>query len=287
MKVLLINDSTSNGNWGDRAAAISLKHMITASGADLEGTISEDDLEQSTFRAQREQARERGRGARLLVDAVPPLAIKIWSRIRRTRASDDFVPSTWDEFPSRASAVLGNRQTYRGLVESLDSADVIVIHGDGCMVGNARIARCELFLADLAKKQLGKSVVIVNHTADFDNPVLRMIAEHVYPIFDDVVFRDPISADRCRSMCEGRFTPDTGFYFAPAARDTWVAVASRPTFFDVWPDTAAFDPAAPYVCIGGSSAFPPVIIKILSHLGLPTRAPPRAPARRVGLFQTI
>ena len=32
---------------------------------------------------------------------------------------------------------------------------------------------------------------------------------------------------------------------------------------------------------------PPVIVKILSHLGLPTRAPPRAPAQRVDLFQTI
>ena len=32
---------------------------------------------------------------------------------------------------------------------------------------------------------------------------------------------------------------------------------------------------------------PPVIVKILSHLGLPTRAPPRVPARRVDLFQTI
>src|SRR5262245_4826111 len=32
---------------------------------------------------------------------------------------------------------------------------------------------------------------------------------------------------------------------------------------------------------------PPVIVKILSHLGLPTRAPPCAPARRVDLFQTI
>jgi hypothetical protein len=31
----------------------------------------------------------------------------------------------------------------------------------------------------------------------------------------------------------------------------------------------------------------PVIVKIRSHLGLPTRAPPRAPARRVDLFQTI
>ncbi len=32
---------------------------------------------------------------------------------------------------------------------------------------------------------------------------------------------------------------------------------------------------------------PPVIVKILSHLGLPTRGSPRAPARRVDLFQTI
>jgi hypothetical protein len=32
---------------------------------------------------------------------------------------------------------------------------------------------------------------------------------------------------------------------------------------------------------------PPVIIKILTHLGLPTRAPPRACARRVDLFEKI
>jgi len=32
---------------------------------------------------------------------------------------------------------------------------------------------------------------------------------------------------------------------------------------------------------------PPVIGKIFSQLGLPTRAPPRAPAQRFDLFQTI
>jgi len=32
---------------------------------------------------------------------------------------------------------------------------------------------------------------------------------------------------------------------------------------------------------------PPVIVKILSHLSLSTRAPPRATARRIDLFQTI
>jgi hypothetical protein len=32
---------------------------------------------------------------------------------------------------------------------------------------------------------------------------------------------------------------------------------------------------------------PPVIDKILSHLGLPSRAPPRSPAQRFDLFQTV
>ena len=32
---------------------------------------------------------------------------------------------------------------------------------------------------------------------------------------------------------------------------------------------------------------PPVIVRILTHLGLPTRAPSRALAQRVDLFQTI
>ena len=32
---------------------------------------------------------------------------------------------------------------------------------------------------------------------------------------------------------------------------------------------------------------PPVIVKVLAHLGLPTRAPPRSPAQRFDLFQTI
>ena len=32
---------------------------------------------------------------------------------------------------------------------------------------------------------------------------------------------------------------------------------------------------------------PPVIVKILAHLGLPTRVPPRSPAQRFDLFQTI
>ena len=36
---------------------------------------------------------------------------------------------------------------------------------------------------------------------------LRRAAE-VYPLFDDVVFRDPISAERCKTLCAARFAAD-------------------------------------------------------------------------------
>jgi len=44
MNVLLINDSTSNPNWGDRAAAVSLKKMITMVGGNIIDTFSENEL---------------------------------------------------------------------------------------------------------------------------------------------------------------------------------------------------------------------------------------------------
>jgi hypothetical protein len=44
--------------------------------------------------------------------------------------------------------------------------------------------------------------------------------------------------------------------------------------------------AAPSTGSGQAIEDPPVIVRILGHLGLPTRAPPRSPAQRVDLFQT-
>ena len=50
----------------------------------------------------------------------------------------------------------------------------------------------QIFLTYIAKTIYDKPVIIVNHTADFSHPDLRRIAEEIYPLFDDVVFRDSI-----------------------------------------------------------------------------------------------
>jgi polysaccharide pyruvyl transferase WcaK-like protein len=260
MRVLFINDSTSDPNWGDRAAAISLRALMVGAGADIVRAVSEHDIATSSFGQSRPEWTESGpsRTRALLTLLAPPWVLRIRRRLVRypdSQPARRFVPRRWEDFESCADAVMRDKGTWPDFLRTVEGTDVTVIHGDGGISGNGVFPHTVLFLAYLIKTRCGKPVTLVNHTADLDHPVLREMATNVYPLLDDVVFRDPISADRCRSICDGRYAPDTAFSFAAAARDQWVPIAKRATYFDVWPDGAHFDPERPYVCIGGSSVF--------------------------------
>jgi hypothetical protein len=259
MRVLLMNDTTTNSNWGDRAAAISLKSMILAMGCHITHTITEDDLILSLFNEhfaylENEQNNKSRETIKLF---VPPLLLrarrKVFKNVDVTRANR-LIPERWEDFSKAARTVLaGRKATWPALLRAIETTDVVVIHGDGAMVGNGIIPRTDLFLSYLIKTHFGKPVIIVNHGVDLDHPALRRMAEGVYPLFDDVVFRDPISLERCKTLCSGRFAADTAFWFRPAPKESWGPIARRLTYFDVWPDVARFDPTQPYLCLGGSS----------------------------------
>lgn len=260
MKVLFINDSTTNPNWGDRAAAISLMKMVSESGGDISRAVTESEVFRSAFGKRSAWVEKTGldNPRERLRPFLPPVVLAARREIMRylqISSKRGLIPEKWEDFEHCTGEVLGKKNPWANLLEAIDSADVMVIHGDGSMVGNGIHPRTLLFLSYVAKKHFGKAVIMVNHTADFDHPDLRSMAEEVYPLFDDVVFRDPVSAERCRGMCVGRFAADTAFLFKPASRESWAPVAQRLTYFDVWPDTARFDPWAPYLCIGGSSIF--------------------------------
>lgn len=184
MNVLMINDSTSNQNWGDRAAAISLKKMISASGGVIVGTVSEDEFKQWNFR-ETPKTRQPHLAAKIFTQFVPrppPVFSKIAQRLSgrfSSTAGDDIVPLRWEDFDHHIKLLLGNGDRYAKLLNTIQLADMVVIHGDGCMVGNTRIARAELFLSYLIKKHLNKPVIIVNHTAEFDHPDLSKMARQV------------------------------------------------------------------------------------------------------------
>ncbi len=251
--MLFINDSTTDPNWGDRAAAVSLMRMVRECGGTITYALTEDDLRSTSFFPSDAQ----GKARRMLRPWVPPVVLQARRRLYRRRAPDaeshSRIPATWHDFPRLAELFVCSSDLCSELWDAMAKVDVSIIHGDGAMVGNGIIPRTDLFLAYVIKKHFGGRVIICNHTADFNHPDLREIAANVYPMFDDVVFRDQTSVEQCRGICKGRFAPDTAFLFEPLQRERWAPLAGRPTYFDVWPDTADFDPAKPYLCIGGSS----------------------------------
>jgi len=71
-------------------------------------------------------------------------------------------------------------------------------------------------------------------------------------------------------------------YHSPAARKSWARLLKR--VFDI--DVEHCPHCGGTVKIIAAIEEPSVIAKILAHLGLPVRAPPRAPARSFDLFAT-
>ncbi len=71
-------------------------------------------------------------------------------------------------------------------------------------------------------------------------------------------------------------------YASAQARLSWAQLLKR--VFEI--DMAHCPHCGGPMAIIAAIEDPSVIAKILAHLGLPTRAPPRAPARTGDLFQT-
>lgn len=255
MKVLFVNDSSSNPNWGDRAAAIALNSMISAVGGHVSYALTESALSASQLGSlsAEDEPITHSQAISALRQVVPPGLVTLARRGRRGRSP---IPESWKGFPEVARTVSQTGGPWPALIRAMLDSDVVLIHGDGAMTGNGIIPRTMLLIAYVAKVHHSKPVAIVNHTADFSDPGLLSIAREVYPLLDDVVFREPISVDRCQYICNGRYAADASFLLEPAPRASWTPIAGRPTYFDVWPDAARFDPAAPYVCVGGSSLLP-------------------------------
>ncbi len=259
-KILFINDSASQRNWGDRAAAISLRTMMGGLGGEIVAVITERELHRSAFLEgpPLPETPPPMSAKDVLRPFIPPVILQARNRLVAERADsrkESVIPDAWGRFEKSAKVVLGRANPWPALPAAIEGCDLAVIHGNGAMVGNGVHPRALLFLAYLAKKHFGKPVVMVNHTADFEHPALLEMARNVYPLFDDVVFRDTISVERWADLGGGRYAPDTAFHFAPYRRDEWVPLAKRLSFFDVWPDTGAFDPSRPYLCLGGSSVY--------------------------------
>ena len=260
IKVFLINDSVDNPNWGDRAAAISLKTMIEEVGGNVYASLKEMNLHSGDFKfVQTKKKVQENKSKKYIKYFLPPAVLKIKNRVyHKIGLNKDVsrVPQNWSEFHNSSVSIYENLEYWRELIKVVKNIDLVLIHGNGAMTGIRCMPRAIMFLTYLIKKNFGKPVLITNHTVDLNNKKLAKIVKNVYPLFDDVVYREKESYVRHRSLCGGVAAADSAFLFKPVAKSRWLSVVNRSSYFDVWPDTAKFDPSAPYVCVGGSSIYP-------------------------------
>lgn len=254
LRVCLVNDSSVNPNWGCRATSSALKGLITAGGSQIVATITLDQLLTLSLS-------DRSSWARMLDKIDPFVPRRPIVRELLGRAVDnvrhklpDVAPSDVSQFDTLADALV--RGDVLGYAKVAFSAcDAVVVNGEGGIYGFKRESRLMLFLAYVAKRYFGLRVAIVNHTAELSDPRLRAMAQLVYPLVDDVVFREPISARTYGELAGENVAPDAAFMHRPDDSGHVRDVSSRSGYYSVWPDEAVFDMAEPYVVLGGSALF--------------------------------
>ncbi len=255
VKVYFVNDSSANPNWGSRATSYLLKHHIREAGGELSACLPLLELSHPNWQMTAQKRSFYKQIMRLLRRSS--FAAKAGSSLlnRVIGKLPDAAPLTWSEFEAKAKQVLKG-QLLEHVKDALLSCDMVLINGEGGILENQRESRMMLFIAYLAKKHFKKPVALVCHTADLSQPTLFEIAQEVYPLIDDVVFRDPVSLERYGKMSHGRFAADVTFGLEPAPFESWAKLASRPGYFDTYPnESLAFDPNKPFICLGGSSSF--------------------------------
>jgi polysaccharide pyruvyl transferase WcaK-like protein len=253
LNVYLVNDTSLNLNWGSRATTYKLKQMLGKVGATVGSSLPLHQLSHLTWEARTSTARL----SRPLRNVKTYVLNKLGSVFLNRSAVllPEVVPATWRDFEKFANRVMRG-DSLPDIKANLESCDVVFINGEGGIFGNQRESRMMFFIAYLAKKHFGKSVVLASHSAELTHPVLLEIAQNVYPLLDDIVFREAHSQAACQSFVNGKSAADVTFDYTPAPYEAWAQVASQPGYFHTFPECSGdFNPSKPYVCVGGSSSY--------------------------------
>jgi polysaccharide pyruvyl transferase WcaK-like protein len=267
LKVFFVNDTSDSKNWGCRATTAALRKMVEQSqAAQITHTLF---LKRMSLRERYVSSKKIQQVEQMAVTATRHLPVgksmanyvntrylqPVWSWLAGIR---DSVPESYTEFSTFANKVIAD-ELFTPEKQALENCDLVVINGEGSIYDRQRKGRMMLFIAYLAKVHFNKPCILVNHTADLRDPVMTDMATQVYPLLDDVIFREPLSAEAGRSLgrsSDDSLAADAAFTYRPIDAATLADVASRDGYFSIFPDSAVgFDPGKPYICVGGSSIY--------------------------------
>lgn len=253
-EVFLVNDSRAQNNWGCRATTTALIGMIESAGGKVVGAAGHAP---HTEFGSRIGMKSFARAALTRIPGSLYLAHQLKTRRQQLQGPSHGFITSLDDF-ERAAHAVDNGELWPTEKDAVRRAGIMVVNGEGAVYGRQLKGFTSFFWAWYAKIRHGKQVAFVNHTADLSDPQMRRAAEAVYPLLDDVSFREPISlreAGYAAPQAQSGVVPDAAYSYVPLPFEALSDWARRPGFFSIWPyDADQFDIARPYVAVTGSSA---------------------------------
>lgn len=219
MKVFFAPDTSDHPNWGCRAMGAWFPRALARAGATLAGSA----------------------GSR-------------WFMRRYEEAPD---LQTLDDVQGAAEWVGSGRGMTR-LAHLIRSCDMVYLNGENFVRPGTLKGRRLLFVAYLARVTFGKPCVLVNHSVDLSEPALAGIVRALYPLLDEIQFREQRSVDLAAAFAapgRWRLIPDVAWAMPATPLQHWPPAAFAPGHFCKPGRAASFNPGRPYVTVCASSIF--------------------------------
>lgn len=232
MKILLVNDTSENPNWGCRATCAAIKKILENKNLIVTETISNKQLTHPDYLSSLKYSSLFDKGILQYI-----IRSKLCSSIiRNVYKSNDTIPGSFSDFDSFAQnstkfpVILTSKQKFGckqiNLNQAIHNCDVVYINGEGSTHSDRRIFRSIMFTAYLAKNYYKKPVIIGNHSLRTGTNETNAIASSIYPQLDDYIFREPLSITENSHILtdadDDRLVPDAAFLWSPINRKEFI-----------------------------------------------------------------
>ena len=244
MKIFLFNDSRSQNNWGCRATTEALISLIEESENELIGTLEVEEI--SSIKLNRFSKKIKNFIKKF--NYFYTFSRKIFWLTKKLRGPNASYLESMQDFERFSKRIFLN-EVWQEYLPDLKTCDLVLVNGEGSIYSSEQKGFMTLFICWFAKNKLNKKCILVNHTADLSNKKMMKLAEEIYPILDDVSYRDPISDKKYNYLVknEDTFVPDAAFIHKYVARNFFKSEDIDYQKFNV--DLVQDD----YICLLGSS----------------------------------
>ena len=262
---LFISDTSDGGNWGCYATSGELRAILNEK-INITNTVFLNETGVSNKKIMipsRNDIRYIISGCKASINDKEEVTRRVYDIGRCCLHLFEILPKTVNQFKRRAKEFMESDlvNKYFGDIKNIDH---VIINGEGSIhdsgVTNYRNRSWSLlFLAYIAKKELGMKTHIINHTLEINTDRFQSIVDLVYPLMDSIIFRDPVSM----SEYETKTNYKNGIQAADAAwlvdnniRGESLNEYNEKGIISLWHPSEKnpkFDFSQPYICIGGGS----------------------------------